>query len=231
MSLMSAFKGWVGEIQGTLAKKLFLDPAIYTDINNITIPTSNGTAQIDHVVVSQFGIFVVETKNYQGWIFGCAEQAQWTQALPGGKKFRFQNPLRQNYRHIKALSEFLDLPEDKFHSVVMFWGETEFKTPMPENVMDRGYATYFKSKAVPLFSLEEVEQIVGAIKTGILPRTWATRNAHIESLRERHASTTTCPKCGKPLVLRIAKSGKHAGSQFYGCSGFPACRFMKNVDG
>jgi predicted RNA-binding Zn-ribbon protein involved in translation (DUF1610 family) len=229
MSLLSTFKGWVGEVQGTLAKKIFLDPEIYKDVNNITIPTSNGTTQIDHVVVSRFGIFVVETKNYQGWIFGSEDQPQWTQCLPGGKKFKFQNPLRQNYRHIKVLSEFLGLPEEKFHSVVMFWGESEFKTPMPVNVMDKGYATYFKSKVVPLFGDDEVEQIITAIKSGILPKTWATRTAHIESLKERQGSTMTCPKCGAPLVLRTAKSGKNAGEQFYGCSKYPACRYTKAI--
>lgn len=230
MSLLSTFKGWVGEVQGTLAKKCFLDPEIYKDVNNITIPTSNGTTQIDHVIVSQFGIFVVETKNYQGWIFGSEDQAQWTQSLPGGKKFKFQNPLRQNYRHIKVLSEFLGFPEEKFHSVVMFWGESEFKTPMPENVMHKGYATYFKSKTIPLLGVDEVEQVVTAIKTGILPKTWATRKAHIESLRERYSSTTTCPKCGADLVLRTVKSGKNVGGQFYGCAKFPACRYTRQDD-
>jgi hypothetical protein len=137
MSLTSLLKGVVGEAMGSLAGKLFLDKETYRSVNNVTLNTSNGTTQIDHVIASRYGIFVVETKNYQGWIFGGEKQAEWTQSLPGGKKFKFQNPLRQNYRHIKALSEFLGLPEDKFHSVVMFWGESEFKTEMPPNVMSR----------------------------------------------------------------------------------------------
>ena len=107
MSLKSLVKGFLGELAVTTAKKLFLDAETYFDINNITIPTSNGTTQIDHVIVSRYGIFVVETKNMDGWIFGSESQAEWTQSLPGGRKFKFQNPLRQNYRHTKALSEFL----------------------------------------------------------------------------------------------------------------------------
>lgn len=63
-------KGWFGEAQGALAKHLLLDKEIYTTLNNITIPTANGTTQIDHVVVSRHGIFVIETKNMKGWIFG-----------------------------------------------------------------------------------------------------------------------------------------------------------------
>ncbi|CAG0955280.1 hypothetical protein ANAEL_00300 [Anaerolineales bacterium] len=70
MTIKAAIKGWIGEAQVTLAKKLFLDSSTYFDINNITIPTANGTTQIDHIIASQYGIFVVETKNMEGWIFG-----------------------------------------------------------------------------------------------------------------------------------------------------------------
>lgn len=231
MSLLSLIKGGVGEVMGSLAGKMFLDKAIYRSINNITLNTNNGTTQIDHVIVSIYGIFVVETKNYQGWIFGDASQAQWTQSLPGGAKFRFQNPLRQNYRHIKVLSEFLALTEDKFHSIVMFWGESKFKTEMPPNVLDRGYSSYIKNKTDVMFSEEEVEQLVEAIQSGILPKGWIkgweTRKVHLESLKERHESTTRCPKCGSDLVERIVKSGERAGERFLGCTGFPKCRFTK----
>jgi hypothetical protein len=231
MSLKSLLKGFVGEAMGSLAGKLFLDKETYFSVNNLTLQTNNGTTQIDHVIASRHGIFVVETKNYQGWIFGSEKQAEWTQSLPGGRKFNFQNPLRQNYRHIKALSEFLGLPENKFHSVVMFWGESEFKTEMPPNVIARGYATYIKSKTDVLFSDDEVRQLVDALKTGRLPtglfQGLETRRQHLDSLKERHDSTTRCPKCGADLVERLVKSGERAGQKFLGCSAFPKCRFTK----
>lgn len=232
MSIASMIKGWVGEAMGGLAAKLFLDGKDYRSVNNITLETSNGTTQIDHVIVSRFGIFVVEAKNYQGWIFGGENQAEWTQSLPGGKKFRFQNPLRQNYRHIKVLSEFLGLPEDRFHSVVMFWGESQFKTSMPANVMSSGYATYIKAKTSVLFTDEEVEQMVGALQSGRMPaglfKGLETRRVHLESLKERHSSTTQCPKCGSALVERTAKSGSRAGLRFLACTAFPKCRFTRD---
>lgn len=233
MSIASMIKGWVGEAMGGLAAKLFLDGKDYRSVNNVTLETSNGTTQIDHVIVSRFGIFVVEAKNYQGWIFGGENQAEWTQSLPGGKKFRFQNPLRQNYRHIKALSEFLGLAEDRFHSVVMFWGESQFKTPMPANVMSSGYATYIKAKTSVLFTNEEVEQMVGALQSGRMPaglfKGQETRRVHLESLKERHSSTTQCPKCGSALIERTAKSGPRAGLRFLACTAFPKCRFTRDI--
>lgn len=181
-------KGFVGEAIGSIAHKILLDKNIYRELNNVTIPTQDGSTQIDHVIVSRFGIFVIEAKNMSGWIFGNEKSAEWMQSFPGGK-FRFQNPLRQNYRHTKCLSDFLGIAHSKFYSVVMFWGESKFKTPMPENVLDKGYSSYIKSKAEILFSEQEVNEIVDAIQTGKLPRTWATRNQHIASLKLRHSES------------------------------------------
>jgi restriction system protein len=108
----------------------------------------------------------------------------------------------------------------------MFWGECEFKTQMPDNVMMKGYTKYIKSKTDVLFTDEEVDQICEAIRTGRLPANWTTKQQHLQSLKERHNSET-CPKCGSELVLRTAKKGQNAGKQFYGCSGFPACRYAR----
>lgn len=229
MSLNSLFKGWAGEVQTTLAKKLLLDSKIYKDLNNVTVPTPNGTTQIDHIIVSRFAVFVVETKNMDGWIFGDEKSAQWTQSI-FGKKYRFQNPLHQNYRHTKALSDFLGIDHDKFFSVVMFWGDCEFKTQLPSNVMNKGYIAYIKRHTNVLFSDQEVQEITTAIKEGRLPKSWATHRQHVVSLKDRFSSTTTCPKCGSALVLRTVKSGARMGSQFYGCTKFPACRYTANLD-
>jgi restriction system protein len=229
MSLISSLKGWVGEVQGSLAAKIRLDSEIYRSINNVTIPTANGTTQIDHVIVSKYGVFVVETKNIKGWIYGDEKQAQWTQVLYG-KKYHFQNPLRQNYRHTKALSEFLGIEHSKIHSVVMFWSECEFKTPMPPNVLDRGYSAHIKSRTEVLFTDDEVDQIHKAINSGRLPKTWSTRRQHLNSLKARFSSETTCPKCGAEVVLRTARQGPNAGKQFYGCSRYPACRYVRNLE-
>lgn len=239
MSLMSMFKGFVGETLGTIAHQVMLDKSIYRELNNVTIPTTDGTTQIDHLIVSRYGIFVVETKNMNGWIFGNERSEQWTQSFPGGK-FKFQNPLRQNYRHTKCLADFLGIEHNKFHSVVMFWGESVFKVAMPENVLDKGYSSYIKSKTEVCFSDEEVEQIVEAIQTRRLPRTWATHRQHVSSLKERHLKPSPselgsesckphCPQCGGETIKRAVKNGSNAGKEFWGCSQFPRCRGIVNI--
>ena len=230
MSFSNFLKGWAGEALGAVAHWAFLDKSIYFPLNNLTLPTKNGTTQIDHVVVCKYGIFVIEAKNVSGWIFGDERSPQWSIIKPG-RKYKMQNPLHQNYRHVKAISEFLALEEDRFHSLVMFWGECEFKTEMPRNVMLKGYATYIKSFNKVFLTDNEVASVTEALKTGALPKTWATRKAHVESLRTRHSSTTICPKCANPLALRTAKSGPNAGSKFYGCTAYPKCRHTTSYTG
>ena len=75
------FKGVMGEFQVNLLLKLFLSTDIYHLIKNVTLPTEDGTTQIDHILVSKYGIFVIETKNMKGWIFGSPNQKQWTQKI------------------------------------------------------------------------------------------------------------------------------------------------------
>jgi restriction system protein len=103
---------------------LKLGPKVYRRVHNVILPARNGTTQIDHVVVSIYGLFVIETKNMDGWIFGSTQQETWTQQF-FKKKFKFQNPLRQNYRHTRCLAEFLNLDHDFLHSVVFFIGNVE----------------------------------------------------------------------------------------------------------
>ena len=74
-------KGILGEFIVNLSTRLFLDKEIYHLIKNVTLPTEDGSTQIDHVIVSRYGVFVVETKNMKGWIFGSPNQKTWTQKI------------------------------------------------------------------------------------------------------------------------------------------------------
>src|SRR3989304_4617983 len=91
------FKGLFGELLVRLSAKFLLDEAEYRPIHNVTLPTPDGTTQIDHIFVSRYGVFVVETKNFTGWIFGDEKQATWTQKIYRNT-YKFQNPLRQNFK-------------------------------------------------------------------------------------------------------------------------------------
>ncbi len=98
-------------------------------------------------MVHETGVYVMESKNYAGWIFGSAEQRQWTQTLEGGHKNRFYNPIIQNCAHIKALAAHLGLPEDAFRSYIVFSERCELRkvpastrtVPSLTGILARGY--------------------------------------------------------------------------------------------
>ena len=120
-------KGFVGQLKTQLSQKFFLDSQIYTSFNNLIINDEYGSTQIDHIIVSKFGIFVVETKEWSGWIYGNEKDFQWTHNK-FGTKTKFPNPLKQNYRHQMSLANYLNVSKEKIHPIVMVWGSCEFKS-------------------------------------------------------------------------------------------------------
>lgn len=224
-------KGHIGELLVRLFAHWQLDRQTYRRLHNVTLTTPNGTTQIDHVFISRFGIFVLETKNMSGWIFGGEQQSQWTQKLYK-RSFKFQNPLRQNYKHLKALEATLGIASEHLHSVITFVGGSAFKTPMPANVTEGiGFIRYIKSFRESVFSEAEVDALVSALIDGRRAPTLATHREHVQNLKRRSDPTADrqCPKCGSPLVIRSVKSGPKAGQQFWGCSTFPKCRVMQSL--
>jgi hypothetical protein len=230
------FKGLLGEWQVNLLIKFFLDKNKYHLIKNVTLPTDDGTTQIDHIIVSKYGIFVVETKNMKGWIFGSANQKQWTQKIFKHTS-KFQNPLHQNYKHVKTLEALL-LDDSKVNNdcifyVIIFIGDSTFKTKMPDNVrFARGGIEYIKSKRDVAFSEDEVTDIIEQIESGRLERSFKTNRQHVKHVKEivkEKPDTKSCSKCHSKMVLRKAIKGKNAGNEFWECSAFPKCRNVVEI--
>ncbi|MCU7837213.1 MAG: NERD domain-containing protein [gamma proteobacterium symbiont of Taylorina sp.] len=221
------FKGIMGEWLVNIAAKIFLDKNTYHLLKNITLPTENGTTQIDHIIVSVYGVFVIETKNMKGRIYGKPNQATWTQKIFRHSS-KFQNPLRQNYKHVKTLQSLLRLKDEQLHSVIVFVGDSTFKKDMPDNVTyARGYIRYIKSKTEVVLSQGEVNEITRKIESGRLKPSFNTNREHVQHVKnivKEKQNNNSCPKCGADMVLRKAKKGSNAGQEFWGCSRFPQCR-------
>lgn len=226
------FKGMLGEAIVNLSAKYLLDRSEYHLIKNVTLPVEEGTTQIDHVIVSRFGIFVIETKNMKGWIFGDARQKTWTQKIYKHST-KFQNPLHQNYKHVKALENLLELDGTAIHSVIVFVGDSTFKTFMPENVTQAGgYIKYVKSKTQPILDEGQVADVIARIQTGRRPASLKTHVEHVKHVKTivaKKDDPNACPKCGGELIARTVKSGANAGARFMGCSKFPACRYTSRL--
>lgn len=95
---------------------------------NLYIPTNRGTTEVDTIFIHETGIYVIESKNFSGWIFGSENQRNWTQTFPNGEKYRFYNPIWQNNTHIKHLKKLLpDINPRIFHSIIVFGKKSTLK--------------------------------------------------------------------------------------------------------
>lgn len=226
------FKGLFGEFIVNIFAKCKFDRNDYHLFKNVTLPTEDGTTQIDHILVSKFGVFVIETKNLRGWIFGSVNQKMWTQQIFKHKNL-FQNPLHQNHKHCKALQALLNLEDHQLHSVVVFIGDSTFKTAMPDNVTyGVGYIRYILSKTEIVLNPRAVLDITKIIEYGRLQPSLKTNRDHIQHVKAKiteKQNQKNCPKCGKAMVLRVSKKGANVGKQFWGCSAFPKCRTYQPV--
>lgn len=228
------FKGVVGEASVNLSAKFLLNKNEYHLVKNVTLPTEDGdgTTQIDHIIVSKYGVFVVETKNMKGWIFGKPSQKMWTQKIYKNSH-KFQNPLHQNYKHIKTLQSCLSIEESKIFSLIVFVGDSSFKTEMPDNVTyGGGYARFIKSKKDALFSDDEVQSILFQVQEGRLKPSLKTSRNHIKHVKQivnEKKNSPICAKCGSDMVEREASNGNNKGKKFLGCSAFPKCRSIEPI--
>ena len=201
------FKGWLGE-RAVSRGLSSLQPETYHAFHDLYLPRPDGqgTTQIDHVVVSPFGIFVIETKNFRGWIFGSEKQPQWTQRIHRQKN-RFQNPIHQNELHVRALAGVLGLPRDAFLPVVFFIGDVVIKTPVPPNVIHKGLTSWILRHRQHRLEPPAVERALSILRgfDHATDRSAAAR-AHLAANRDRaHAKHPRTPRRSRDSVSHRAK--------------------------
>ena len=217
-------KGKVGEMEvSTILATLSSNN--YFTINNITLPSKYGTTQIDHIVVSIYGIFVIETKNYKGLIYGGENAEKWTKNM-WGTKYEFRNPIKQNYAHVKTLQQLLNLPMTSFIPIVVFSNSADISVQTDKAVITlfhlRGAITKHKNI---MFTHEQVQNLSNKIRQAAIQEK-GTNRRHVENIRsnvynrQQAINQGICPRCGGRLVLRHGRYGS-----FYGCSNYPSCRF------
>lgn len=217
-------KGWLGEaaVAGVLSA---LPAHEYRVLHNVMLRTKRGTSQIDHIVVSVYGIFVIETKNYKGWITGSEYGDQWTENIYG-KKYRFYNPLKQNYGHVKVLQQLLELPETSFIPIVVFSRRAELKVKTSKPVvytsgLKKEIESHHEKKLTPAM----LSALASKIESGNVDSK-ENRKSHVAGVRSQikaekaDVARGVCPRCGGPLTERKGKYGL-----FLGCGNYPKCRY------
>lgn len=181
-------KGQIGEkLVNNILKKL---PNNYIVIKNILLKTNVGTSQIDHIVVCKKGIFVIETKNYSGLIYGDEKQKYWVQII-GKSKNKFFNPIWQNRGHINAVKNSISYKKVPIYSIVVFCGNCTLKS-----ISSNSYVIYAKelnrtikkTKSNINLSRQDVEEIVDMLNDkNIMDKKMLKK--HVKFLKSREKNT------------------------------------------
>jgi hypothetical protein len=155
-----------GDIAESRVRRLLasgLERNLYTVFNGLVVPSGGGTTPIDHVVVSKFGIFVIESQYVRGWISGGEFQEQWKQGLLR-RSLRFANPMHRNRVQAEALQQLLGYPPNVFHRLVVLAGQKGFKSRVPENVLPpERLLAQMRKKTRHLLSPEQADHAIRVI--------------------------------------------------------------------
>lgn len=218
---------------------------------NTYLPKTNGsTTEVDIIMLHESGIYVIESKNYGGKIYGSESSQQWTQILPAGRwrtqKNTFFNPIIQNSGHVKWLQKYTGRKNGRdFYSVVIFGNQSNL------HVTDSGKDCCVLNcyEAAPV--IRKHYEIVGSrlskeeidtLYEKLYPLTQVGEDgklAHIEDVQtqasvhcgeENIVQGRRCPYCSNKLVIRTATKGYRAGKKFLGCANYPNCNFIENID-
>lgn len=220
-------KGAVGEAKVN-ARLRFLG-AEYISLHDVLIRNSKSTtSQIDQLVLSEYGIFVIETKHYKGWIFGNEKAENWMQVI-FKEKHTFRNPVKQNWSHIYALKNILaDFPQATYYPIVVFAGDATLKEIVSSVPVIYRHAlndTIRAASTKKCLSADEVLRIKSLLESKAITEKGAKRQ-HVQTIqqditeRRLKMENLICPKCDGELKLRNGRNGK-----FYGCTNYPRCRF------
>lgn len=202
--------------------------------SNVLVPRSYGAvsaSEIDVIMLTNKKIYVIESKNYSGWIFGNAEQQDWTVIYSAKTRGKLFNPIIQNRSHVKALSDCIGLEPWYFKSYIVFSDKCTLKS-VPPNTSE--YAICKKNQLLDSLrkDLNGREQVFHAAKFAQIKhilsklKSESTDEKRLQQREEARkvASGLICPVCGSPLVRRNGKYGA-----FLGCSRYPNCTFTRNI--
>lgn len=214
----------------------------YTILNDLVFRTEKGTTQIDHIVVSKYGLFTIETKNYRGEIYGDDNRQEWTQLIVTNvtyakkwwktytyvTKNHFYNPVKQSLGHAYRIKELLTAyPHLKVIPIVVFTGDA-----ILSNVESRHHVVYEENLLsvineynIQYLNDEDVQTILNILQVNNV-REVVNDWQHVKNLQavEKKVNATInsgiCPKCGGHLVKHKGRYGS-----FWGCSNYPKCKF------
>lgn len=193
-------------------------------INDVLFDTESKSCQIDHIVINRNGVFVIETKNYSGRVYGNDSQHEWTQVLRYGKvKNKFYSPVKQNQTHVYELKKIVGKDTPIKSMVVFVQGNTKYITSEYICPLRDINKTLGNPVGGHLLDKDVMLKINNLILEAKNVSTTSNRQ-HVKNIKEmkQDIENDICPRCGGKLVLKKSKYGN-----FYGCENYPKCTFTK----
>lgn len=218
-------KGKIGEARVSRRLKRLAKKNGGQVFDNVIIPGENDkTSQIDHIYVCNYGVFVVETKNYAGRIYGNDNQKFWKQVLAyGHSKNELYNPVKQNITHIIRLKEIIKMDISPISVIVFVKANTDYiESDYVYSISDLKYLLTDMEKTLDDNAVENICTTITEYKLNPVK----TDKEHIQEIKQmkQDIANNICPRCGGELVLRKGTNGS-----FYGCSNYPKCKFTKKA--
>ena len=223
------FKGKDGEL-AVSRELLSLPSEEYIVLNDVLLPTKYNSNQLDHIVISLYGIFVIETKNYSGRLYGGKHSEKWTQYI-GREKYSLYNPLLQNERHAQVVADYTHVSKNAIFPIVVFTGSATVKPSADNNIVYlEDLLCAIKQHQHQFFSNEQIHLLAKSLDDAMEENS-ETMFAHIRSVKEtkrfveNETSSGNCPQCDGFLILRHGRYG-----DFFGCSNYPRCKYTRNIN-
>lgn len=195
-------------------------------ISNLIIahPQTGMTPEIDHILLSTRGCFIIEVKDFSGEIYGGESERTWRQVLGRNETVvnTFYSPLKQNEAHIFHLKQILHTSVYMENIVIFVQGNTE-NIPYKNIFSLQQFADHLNRIETKVLSEKERDELFDALTE--LQKQAPTKERHIQNIQKQQwkIENNICPRCGKKLILRNGPYG-----EFYGCTGYPDCKFKKN---
>ena len=219
-------KGARGEakVARVLKKSASKNSRLINDI--VLLDSKKNSYQIDHIFINENGIWIIETKNWSGYIYGTDEQKEWTQVLAyGNEKHRHYSPVQQNLAHVFKLQERFTgnipiIPLVVFVSANIKNVDSKFVCGIEElpHKVNTNQGVYLPEQVI-----EKCYNLIKAIQATC--NITSKQHAKKQKRKQKMLKRGRCPCCCGVLQRRKGKYG-----DFYGCSRYPMCKFTKKIN-
>lgn len=221
------YKGKNGE--KLVAERLEIIDGYKYIFNNIMINDNGKSRQIDHIAITEYGVYVIETKNYAGTIYGKETSNKWKQYL-NKKCFEFENPVYQNYGHLQIVNEHINDLTTEVYSIIIFIRRCKLKVDTTTVVLYEDQLSQYIKSRPKVLTIEQIDKICQRISEIQITdeqtiKDHADNVQYYRKYKENLIDNEICPRCHGKLIKRNGKNGS-----FYGCSNFPKCRYTKNIE-